>query len=315
MTHYDIHDLGLQADLAMLTRSPVDRRRILKLGALGIGMLLAGCAAPAAEPTATAVLATAAVPSTGSATEVPAATSVATATNPPATIAAGATPAPAEAATPAECVAEIPAETAGPFPANGARASNQTLNALALAGIVRSDLRTSLGSGNVAQGIPCTIELTLVQAGGDCAPLAGYTIYAWHCDREGRYSMYSSGVTGEDYLRGVQAAANDGRLTFTTIFPGCYAGRWPHVHFEIYPALQQATSAANAVHTSQFAFPQDTCEAVYASDGYGTSARNLAQLSLNTDGIFRDGYALQMAAMTGDPASGYTARLTVGISV
>ncbi len=34
---HDLYDLGLTADLAMLKRSPIDRRRILKLGVLGIG--------------------------------------------------------------------------------------------------------------------------------------------------------------------------------------------------------------------------------------------------------------------------------------
>src|SRR4051812_41745253 len=39
---YDVNDLGLAADLEMLKRSPINRRRILKVGALGIGLLLAG---------------------------------------------------------------------------------------------------------------------------------------------------------------------------------------------------------------------------------------------------------------------------------
>jgi hypothetical protein len=67
------------------------------------------------------------------------------------------------------CPDTIPGETAGRYPANGSNASNQTLNALALTGIMRSDIRTSLGTGNVAEGVPFTIELTLVDTNADCA--------------------------------------------------------------------------------------------------------------------------------------------------
>lgn len=44
-------------------------------------------------------------------------------------------------------VTTIPQETAGPYPADGSQASNGNLNALALSGIVRRDIRTSLGTG------------------------------------------------------------------------------------------------------------------------------------------------------------------------
>ena len=56
----------------------------------------------------------------------------------------------------------------------------------------------------------------------------------WHCDRLGRYSLYGAGVTNQNYLRGTQEADASGNVTFTSIFPGCYSGRWPHIHFEVY---------------------------------------------------------------------------------
>lgn len=211
------------------------------------------------------------------------------------------------------CVNEIPQETAGPYPADGSRASNQTLNALALSGIVRSDIRTSLGTGNVAEGIPCTIELTLVNTNDDCAPLANHALYIWHCDRDGNYSMYSNAVVDEDYLRGVQVSDSNGKVTFTSIFPACYAGRWPHVHFEIYPSLAEATDASNVLHTSQLAFPEDVCNTAYATDGYAQSVRNLAQISLESDNVFGDGVSSQMASVTGDVTNGYTLQLMVGV--
>ena len=71
--------------------------------------------------------------------------------------------------------------------------------------------------------------------------------------------MYSSGVTAENYLRGVQATNASGVASFTTVFPGCYAGRIPHMHFEVYRSLATATASTSKIKTSQIAFPLATC--------------------------------------------------------
>jgi protocatechuate 3,4-dioxygenase beta subunit len=306
----DLYDLGLAADLAMLKRSPIDRRRILKLGVAGIGLLLTGCNTVFAQSndTTSAYLPLITSPDT----PTPTSTTVPTAT-PTTTPVATATP--TATTTPTECVSEIPQETAGPYPADGSNASNQSLNVLTRSGIVRSDIRTSISTGNTAEGLPFTIELTLVDSNSDCAPLVGYAVYLWHCNRDGQYSLYSSGVTNEDYLRGVQATDSNGKVTFTSIFPACYSGRWPHVHFEIYPSLAQATGSGNLIHTSQLALPQATCEEVYATSGYSASVQNLSQVSLASDNIFSDGYSTQLATVSGDVTNGYTAQLTVGVNV
>jgi protocatechuate 3,4-dioxygenase beta subunit len=146
-----------------------------------------------------------------------------------------------------------------------------------------------------------------------CAPLAGRAVYIWHCDREGRYSLYTSGVTNQNYLRGVQEADSGGRVSFTTIFPACYAGRWPHIHFEVYPTLASASSVANKSATSQIALPKATCDEVYATAGYETSVRNLSQVSLASDNVFSDGASLELATVTGNVSSGYIASLTVAV--
>jgi protocatechuate 3,4-dioxygenase beta subunit len=213
--------------------------------------------------------------------------------------------------------AVIPEETGGPYPADGTNsAAGGVANALVLAGIVRSDIRASVaGATGVAQGVPLTIRLKLVNAGASCASAASATVYLWHCDRDGNYSLYSSGVTGENYLRGVQVADADGYVTFTTIFPGCYAGRMPHVHFEVYPTLAKSTVAANRIKTSQFTFPAATMTEAYTATGYTSSVRNLANISLASDNVFGDGVTLQTAAVTGAVATGYVATLQIGVSL
>ena len=149
----------------------------------------------------------------------------------------------------------IPDETAGPYPGDGTnRNSSGVVNVLTLAGIVRSDLRHSIdGLSGTAEGVPLTVTLKLVNTASSCASLAGHAIYLWHCDRSGGYSLYSSGVTDQNYLRGVQVTDANGEVSFTTVFPGCYSGRWPHMHFEIYPDLASAISGTADVKTSQLA--------------------------------------------------------------
>ena len=209
----------------------------------------------------------------------------------------------------------IPEETAGPYPGDGSNTANgQIANALTLSGIVRSDITGSIaGASGVATGLPLTLTLTVVNTRNACAPLAGYAVYLWHCDQAGRYSMYSSGVTDENYLRGVQETDASGQVVFQTIVPGCYDGRMPHMHFEIYPSLARATSAANKLKTSQLTFPLDILNSVYATSGYGSSASNLARISYATDNVFSDGTSLQMSSMSGNVSAGYAASLQVAI--
>ena len=65
--------------------------------------------------------------------------------------------------------------------------------------------------------------------------------------------------------------------------------------------------------TSQIALPEDACARVYATAGYEQSVRNLSQVSLASDMVFADGSALELATVTGSPAGGYTAMLTVAV--
>ncbi|QOV37026.1 intradiol ring-cleavage dioxygenase [Streptomyces ferrugineus] len=215
------------------------------------------------------------------------------------------------AASSTEC-ATIPNETAGPYPGDGSNG----VNVLKESGVVRSDITKSFGdsAGGTAEGVPLTITLTVVDAASGCGtPKKGAAVYLWHCDRDGNYSLYSEGVTEENYLRGVQETDDKGQVTFKSIFPACYSGRWPHIHFEVYGSLDDATAATSITNTSQLALPQDVCDTVYATDGYSQSVRNLGQLSLETDNIFSDGYDQQMATLKGSVAEGYTATLTVPV--
>ena len=197
---------------------------------------------------------------------------------------------------------ELPEETSGPFPGDGSNGAN----VLNQSGIVRRDITSSFGSSTTrAAGVPVSLTMTINDYANNKEPLAGCAVYLWHCDREGRYSLYSEGVTGENYLRGVQESDGRGQVRFTTIFPACYSGRWPHIHFEVYPSLAKATNGSNKIATSQMALPEATCRTVYTTSGYEQSLSNMSRVSLDTDNVFRDGYDLQIPSVTGDPSSGY----------
>ena len=209
----------------------------------------------------------------------------------------------------------IPAEDPGPFPGNAVRGPNM----LTHTGIVRSDIRTSCCTHGhaTAAGVVTELSLRLLNTTADCAPLSGLAVYVWHCDALGRYSLYSEGVTQENYLRGVQVSDSNGEVHFTTIFPACYPGRWPHIHFEIYASTAQASAGHKALRVSQLAIPEAPCRTVYAqTELYPNSTRYLDRLSIASDFVLADdGGVLQMATTTGDVTKGYRMSLDVGLAV
>ena len=65
-------------------------------------------------------------------------------------------------------------------------------------GIVRRDITSSFGSSTTrAEGVPLKITMTINDIANNKSPLAVAAVYVWHCDREGRYSLYSQGVNNE----------------------------------------------------------------------------------------------------------------------
>jgi protocatechuate 3,4-dioxygenase beta subunit len=285
---HDDHDDfgGLDRDLPRLFGR---RRALILLGGVGVATLV-GCGSDADSTAAgSTTTTTAAGGSTGSTT----------------TTAAGATTGAA-----AECTT-IPEETAGPYPGDGTNGPN----VLTESGIVRSDITSSFGSSSTkALGVPVTVNLVIQKQSAGCTNLADAAVYLWHCNRDGLYSLYSQGITGENYLRGVQQTDANGRVTFKSIFPAAYSGRWPHIHFEVFPSLAEATKAGTKLRTSQIALPEETAKLVYATSGYEASVRNLSQTTLARDNVFGDDSgAHQIPTIAGSVADGFTIELTVPV--
>ena len=305
MTDHDHHgpDHGhsLAEDLPLIAALASRRRALKWFAGAGTAALVGGCGgSDGGTSSAVSVV-------SGTATATPTPTASATATpTPTATTATG-------------CIVD-PTETAGPYPADGTNTSaGATSNVLTVSGVVRSDIRPSfVSSTTVAGGVKVVLTLTVVNVNAACAPLSGYAVYLWHADRSGNYSLYGS-ASSESYLRGVQVTDANGQVTFTTIFPACYDGRWPHMHFEVFSSLSNALSGRYAVLTSQLAMPSATCTAVYAdTTTYPGSATRFARVSLSSDGIFGDNTAAQVAQQTptfaGSTTAGFTATALIGVA-
>ncbi len=298
---HDEHDRGLAYDLEQMAALR-ERRRVLGWMLSGSAVaLMAGCGGGSEGSGASSTNTTAAggtMTTTGS---------------------TGSSGGSSGTSTNGTCIAD-PEETAGPYPSDGSNTVNGAAsNVLVESGIVRNDIRSSFGGFiGVAGGVPLTLTLTVLNSNNLCAPLAGYAIYLWHCTREGAYSLYSPSVQDQNFLRGVQVTDASGLVTFQTIFPGCYSGRYPHIHFEVYPTLSLATLYTNKVLTSQMALPRDVCSSVYSgASGYATSVTNLASVTTGNDNVFGNNTAAQITAMTpvltGSIAAGYVGNIVIGV--
>ena len=209
---------------------------------------------------------------------------------------------------------KLPGEMVGPFPADGTnRIAGETVNVLDKLGVIREDIRNSFdGLTDVAGGVPLALNLKLVNVSNACMPLRDHVIYIWQCDAAGQYSLYERKTA--NYLRGAAVTDADGIAKITTVFPGCYPGRWPHLHVEIFASKETAVKGSASLLTSQFAFKKKDCDAVYTSHpAYAASPANLAKLSLTGDMIFANNTAEQLAAQTLAIVDG-SASATIGIA-
>jgi protocatechuate 3,4-dioxygenase beta subunit len=182
----------------------------------------------------------------------------------------------------------IPSETAGPFPLD------LTTNAF----YFRQDVRET------QTGVPLKLKLK-INGIGNCGVMQNVRVNIWHCTRDGFYSGYQTQV-GQTHLRGYQYTDVNGEVEFLTVFPGWYPGRVCHIHFQIF-----VSSAYSVV--SQLGFNEAAKNAIYLANPslYPSGAD---PKSMATDGIFSDGFLLQVATLTPNATiGGYDSYLEVGV--
>lgn len=188
-----------------------------------------------------------------------------------------------------------PSETEGPFPTKSPSS------------LVITDIRSD------RTGVPFTIKINIQNKNNACGALAGALVDIWHCDKDGNYSEYggtgmqSSNFTSVHFLRGRQTTDANGLVTFTSIFPGWYSGRAPHIHVHIY------TSSGKSLLVTQIAFPEDVTNTVYTT-ATNLYTRGKQDTSNARDNVFADSIATELASVTGSVAAGYVLTHTIVVS-
>lgn len=176
-------------------------------------------------------------------------------------------------------------ETEGPFPTKTP------------ASLVTSDITSD------RQGTKLTIKITVQNKNNSCAGLAGALVDIWHCDAAGNYSEYggtqmqSTNYQSVHFLRGRQTSDSNGLVTFTSIYPGWYQGRAPHIHVHVY------NSSGKSLKVSQIAFPEDISKVVYGQGVYASHGQ--PDTTNARDNVFSDGVTTNMSTVTGSTSAGY----------
>lgn len=192
--------------------------------------------------------------------------------------------------TPSSC-SVTNSETEGPFPTKSP-ASYATTN-------IVSD-RT---------GTPLTIKVYIRNVNASCAVIKGAIVDIWHCDAAGNYSQYggtqmqSTNYTSVNFLRGRQTTDTNGMAAWTSIYPGWYSSRAPHIHVHVY------NSSGTSLLVTQIAFPEDVSKVVYAQGVYASKGQ--ADTTNARDNVFGDGVTNEMSTVTGSVSAGYVLTHTI----
>jgi protocatechuate 3,4-dioxygenase beta subunit len=181
--------------------------------------------------------------------------------------------------------AVTPDETIGPFPS--------------LTDLFRTDIRDGKA------GTLLTLTIRVVNTNSSCAAVQGANVEIWHVDAAGTYSQYGS-QAGQTFLRGIQTTNASGEVTFTTIYPGWYAGRATHIHVEV-------TIGGISRKVTQMAFPESVNNTVHTSGVYASRGTN--PQSNASDMVFSNSLAAEIVTPSGSPANGYSVTFQVGLPV
>ncbi|MEU4654851.1 intradiol ring-cleavage dioxygenase [Streptomyces sp. NPDC023723] len=202
------------------------------------------------------------------------------------------------------------------------------------------------------EGIPMTLTIKVIDS-ETCKPLRNAAVDIWHCDALGIYSGYESvgsalpgggmpsgtptgtptamptdggGGGGmhveptddERYLRGTWRTDHQGRVRFTTIFPGWYQGRAVHIHTKVHVDgkwTEDGYEGGHTCHTGQFYFEEAAVLASAEVDPYSTSTTT--RTTLTEDTIYdQSGATGGLLALRYDKkriAKGVAASITVGV--
>ncbi len=147
--------------------------------------------------------------------------------------------------------------------------------------LIESPLRSAISEDR--PGVPLRLSLQVLNDFW-CQPLENVVVEVWHADASGQYSGVvntrfdidtlrldgtSVDLRGTGFCRGHQVTGADGRVEFTTIYPGWYTGRLSHIHVKSAIRGLPWTS-----HVTQLYFPGEVEQGVYQSEHYASRGHN-----------------------------------------
>jgi protocatechuate 3,4-dioxygenase beta subunit len=159
------------------------------------------------------------------------------------------------------------------------------------------------------KGTLLTANIIIRNVNNSCEILSNALVDIWHCDAAGEYSEYGgtgmqrTNYTSVHFLRGRQTTDSTGIAAFTSIYPGWYSGRAPHIHVHVYNA------SGTSLLVTQIAFPEDISAIVYAQGVYASHGQ--ADTKNANDNIFNNSLTNEMSTVTGNTTSGYVLTHTI----
>jgi protocatechuate 3,4-dioxygenase beta subunit len=164
-------------------------------------------------------------------------------------------------------------------------------------------------------GVPLDLRIRVINH-KKCEPAKNAAIDIWQCNASGVYSDEESEETvGQTFLRGVQFTDSEGWAELKTIYPGHYEGRATHIHVKVHiggKRTKKTYSGGHICHTGQMLFHEGVTDAVYELAPYSQSTT--ARVPNSQDRVFsQQGGKYSMPKLSGDPSSGITATMALGV--
>ncbi|EGZ05563.1 hypothetical protein PHYSODRAFT_307809 [Phytophthora sojae] len=137
-------------------------------------------------------------------------------------------------------------------------------------------------------GVSLTTELQFIDV-NTCKPASMVWIDFWHSNATGVYSGVVGSAAGESssasnvsttFLRGLARTDGHGLVAFTSIFPGHYEGRAPHIDIVAtyggtYQGDNRTHTGGSTIHAGELFFDQDLITEVESTSAYASNTQNL----------------------------------------
>lgn len=158
-------------------------------------------------------------------------------------------------------------------------------------------------------GLPLRLRLQVVEA-ANCAPISGARVDVWHSDALGIYSGYdrptAARASRETFLRGTQLTDGRGQTAFSTIYPGWYPGRTPHIHLKVF-------LADRSVLIGQMYFPDEVSDRIYRTVAAYQGRSGRRDTTNASDGLLRRSGDQGSFAQIKQDGDVYVASMVVGV--